>query len=1120
MRRLTSIEGGEYQSERGLPKRGIPHIGFSDVSVINNLLGQRGVARPYYSTNIDMATPEQLADLKSILTETNPAKQVRTYDNLILVTEKPDLSQLKTLNGLPVFATVDLRMSSSAGTGYQFKLNTPSILAIESIDSPDDMGRMLQQAKESGMLNNVAAIVIGQGRGYGQGFSVVDLEKDNASLTQFIENSEIPIFLTHKSDTFGHGTGMLKAFANFAPATLKTDDGKFILSIAGHAPQSALDNNYNLTTPTKKEPPQEKAVQFNPKNGNAIVVDHRTLRMGIGTKDGVNNVKGMDVVVCSGNLKADSNANYLHQSIIQANSSGILNGAKSVTLAIPPEQEVKDVATALNRFTYGYLPFDVIADKDGVTTMGTFYTQGIPTEFDANRFANTIKKACKQSGIPEENVIVAPHINEDGTKHETKKGIRVTVPYRDGGKIINLAKNEIYNESYKLGEMMENACKFHGITPVRIIQDAKLSASKGVEQKQVTIPQQKLQATDATIAEKVSQTKPQLAENIDANKAQTLAKDEAKEIEEQLIKLVSKSGSKEEFSQIGLPQNLPGRPFHPTAVQVAIYTPNGATLSMSSGKRDWMDGADGKDIDDKTTFRIGSATKAITAGTFLALVDDDKYKEWLPNGMQTKLEYVLPKLQKSYPENKFLANLSPETVPHFSDITMQDFVNHTHGMGTRNQQKTWDMAIDGAKTGKLALPEDTLETTDTPKKDAPAYGKVIYGSLGPNMLAVIATAAFRDVENKPEATFSDVKREMLIDKVGVAREDLPMHDKTFDIYAEGSNSARGYKEQNYGYTKEISNLENADAVEPYLYKGMMAEYTKGKKQLIDSHLSPHDPGAAGGQMANASGLAKVLHSVWTTDPQKSLYKNGSTRNAMNSELLPNADVGYPYETYGTARYPMNFGGDIKGKGHGGDDGAFLSNAIYITEGELAGSVAVVIWSGETLTPRIAKDIMEKSKNPDFPSFANMQKGIGAILDKENGHSFTKMEERVFTGMNSEEQASYTRAKQAHHNLIQDLNKKYTPQQLVENTTSIIDEQTQRAKIQTTYSNIAEKVSQKRQQLAENIDANKAKKLQEEPKEKISSASEQKEKSWVEKTTPEKTPTKQPDMKSTNSGMSK
>jgi hypothetical protein len=508
------------------------------------------------------------------------------------------------------------------------------------------------------------------------------------------------------------------------------------------------------------------------------------------------------------------------------------------------------------------------------------------------------------------------------------------------------------------------------------------------------------------------------------------------EIEAQLIKLVVTDGSPEDFSQIGLPAKLPGRNFHPTAVQVAIYMPNGKTLSMSSGICDWMDGAKGKYIDDATTFRIGSTTKAVTAGTFLALVDNDKYKQWLPNGMDTKLEYVLPRLKAAYPENKFLANLSSETVPHFADINMQDFVNHTHGMGTRNQQKTWDMAIDGARTGKLALPEDTLETTVTP--DAQEYGKVIYGSLGPNMLAVIATAAFRDVQKRPTATFSDVKREMLVDKAKVTRKDLPMHDETFDIYEKGSNAARGYKEQNYGYSKEISNLEHADTAEPYFYKGMKEEYTKGKKQLIDSHLSPHDPGSAGGQMANAKGLAKVLHSVWTTDPQKSLYENKSTCDAMNSELRQNAGQGYPYETYGTARYPIDLGGGIKGKGHGGDDGAFLSNSIYIEEGELNGAVAVVIWSGETLTPRVAKDIMALSRNPDFPSLAKMDEEIEKITNEKNGYSFTQAESSVFEQMSQIEQKSYLRAKQAHHNLIQKLNTEYTPQELVKNTDDIIN----------------------------------------------------------------------------------
>ena len=501
-----------------------------------------------------------------------------------------------------------------------------------------------------------------------------------------------------------------------------------------------------------------------------------------------------------------------------------------------------------------------------------------------------------------------------------------------------------------------------------------------------------------------------------------------REIEEQLINLVAHDGSQEEFNKVALPVTLPGLPFHPTARQVAIVMPNGEVKSMFAGKRDWKDGKDGEDIDDKTTFRIGSTTKALTAGTFLSLVEDEKYKDWLPDGMETKLKDVLPKLQDAYPENEFIQRLPDikktvlkggdttiEPVGSFDDITMQDLVNHTHGMGNRNQQKTWDMTIEGGETketGRLKRPEDILETVGTEYfADGMPYGNVVYSCVGPDMLAAIVTAAFRDVEKRPEATFSDVKREMLVDKIeGVELSDMPMHDKTFDVYEEGSNAARGYKEKTY---------------------------KEEKNKLMDSHLSPHDPGAAGGQMANATGLAKTLQSIWTPNFDNSLYEEESTRNAMHSPMKPNGAFGYPFTEYGTARYTMDFGEGIKGKGHGGDDGAFFSNAILIEEGELKGAVAVVIVSGETLTPRMANDIMKKSKDPDFESFAKMGEGIEKILDTESGHSFTQMEDRVLKDMQPDEQASYQRAKEKFNGLIEHLNEKYSPEQLVEKTEEII-----------------------------------------------------------------------------------
>ncbi len=59
--RLTSLpDSGFYNPERGLPKRGIPFMGFSDVSNLHVLLGQRGIVSSFHANNaehiMDVAT--------------------------------------------------------------------------------------------------------------------------------------------------------------------------------------------------------------------------------------------------------------------------------------------------------------------------------------------------------------------------------------------------------------------------------------------------------------------------------------------------------------------------------------------------------------------------------------------------------------------------------------------------------------------------------------------------------------------------------------------------------------------------------------------------------------------------------------------------------------------------------------------------------------------------------------------------------------------------------------------------------------------------------------------------------------------------------------------------------
>ncbi len=256
----------------GLPNRGIPMTGYSDIMNIHNILGQRGVTRPYLSDCME----EHALD---ILTEPNPETK---YEGLVLY-KKTDENSLTLPDiplpdkPLPVYATMGQKLVDS----FPLELKEDTILMLEDNRHPDLVAEQLQKAQEAGQLKHVKAIVFGvmehyegaanvtkdfKEQGYPEPGGAFDLSKldRHTKFKSFIQETQIPILFTqgtegfaHGDNTFGHGVPDFKPIAHYAPATLKTgDDGKVTLSIEGHTPQRTLDRYYDSCANSTNNPQQ------------------------------------------------------------------------------------------------------------------------------------------------------------------------------------------------------------------------------------------------------------------------------------------------------------------------------------------------------------------------------------------------------------------------------------------------------------------------------------------------------------------------------------------------------------------------------------------------------------------------------------------------------------------------------------------------------------------------------------------------------------------------------------------------------------------------------------------------------------------------------------------------
>jgi len=359
-------------SKGALPKRGIYCVGMSDVSGINNFLGQRGIVSPLYADGLLFPNEKNSKEILKII---KGERSVSKYEGLTLLSGGEFSSDVP----LEIYATVDGWIASSCGTDFQFALQKPSILAIESIEEGNVVGLTLQQAFEAGALANVKAIVIGRIK---DGQVGGDLEKYPA-LKEFVEKSEIAVFSTNGNlqtgeNTFGHGRGgITEPFANFASASLsRNENGSYGLKVSGSRSQENLDFYYQSHQPVVSKAQvfsdhpktvgdiSVKAEELQPINADkkhrlsdseVVHTNYRELRLTNGTKRQAD-LKDK-ILIISGNDGSDGEKYFLHQSLVENHLSGSVAGARAIIIAMPAYHPKDTLVETLKALTASNLQY-------------------------------------------------------------------------------------------------------------------------------------------------------------------------------------------------------------------------------------------------------------------------------------------------------------------------------------------------------------------------------------------------------------------------------------------------------------------------------------------------------------------------------------------------------------------------------------------------------------------------------------------------------------------------------------------------------------------------------------------------------------------------------------------
>ncbi len=205
---------------------------------------------------------------------------------------------------------------------------------------------------------------------------------------------------------------------------------------------------------------------------------------------------------------------------------------------------------------------------------------------------------------------------------------------------------------------------------------------------------------------------------------------------------------------------------------------------------------------------IGSITKQFTAAALLKLWDNEltakktgaQTKVWFPDGIESRLEGFMPELKKAYPVCSELF-WRIEQDGHYRDITLRDLLNHTHGLGARNDQQVMDLVVqsDGQPLAFSAIANTTEKRVGTKKQELQdeVYGKHQYGNFGYDLTGmVIEVVAKNSGLIAPEVSMDgevfDAALHVLVLDPNDLRSTYTQTDTRASYYTDPSRFAIGY----------------------------------------------------------------------------------------------------------------------------------------------------------------------------------------------------------------------------------------------------------------------------------------------------------------------------------------
>jgi len=339
------IESNLKQNRRGLPKRGIPLVGYSNNGQLQVYLGQMGIVTPFYGSTLHAGGPLQLERLEYL---EEVAAALKGKGHAVFEGVKCINREEETIKGV-LYATSASEFALKRP--WQLNCGSNTILAIEDtgltetpeelISSTQALAKLLCDAKEAKALDNVSAILIGS---CGWDYQMPDAD---TLLSKFVD--DIPIyFMNNKDHAFGHYAGR-KTMMCYSTAIL--EGGK--LEIGERRTGAELDGCYRNGPlyPMERSPVD---VTVEPENAGSLQISIKAVNKA--AKEGQHNEpltiieKTLSDSGLPTNVDGHNGAIFMRvhyfipqagEQLVAACNTGCFTGAQALVVQLkePPEQE-------------------------------------------------------------------------------------------------------------------------------------------------------------------------------------------------------------------------------------------------------------------------------------------------------------------------------------------------------------------------------------------------------------------------------------------------------------------------------------------------------------------------------------------------------------------------------------------------------------------------------------------------------------------------------------------------------------------------------------------------------------------------------------------------------------